>query len=1022
MAANKYFEYLKQQKESDYPDPCYSLVPDIVKMYAKVPPEELTVQDLTVLYMMTIYSDPGAMGRSQVYYKIKDVQESHLDKKDKDKIISRLEKHAAIEDDKHVGLFAIAKQVIGDEKTYPNNKDAAEFIGLCFDISRRNDEDLIIRLANHTLPRLQLPGVGMGIVSQILHCLNPRVFPVLNSPGVQNYAEHLGLKLSKKTGFETYLENIEIIRKYRDENFSFKNYRIIDTMGWEIEEWEKKQKAKSGAKSASTSRSKSGKKTGSTSGSKSESKTEPEETKSIAEDEKAENSDSKKNLQTSSTHQRIWFLGMHERDLLKTFRMNHMGIEFFLNTKTSIEKGDIIVYWLRVGTEGIAGWGEVQSVSNPIGTRIGNSKKGMSKGNFTISRTTYTDTFDSNFPVSTVSMMNDVLLDRYVIQTEIERLGYIKNLKKHKARFVTEDGVIQLYQFSDNKISSFSNFIREKTGINFPGSDPISRPAAQSQTVNPMADKPTSIDQLGRQPFAGAIADKLQIIWEDNRDSESDAPVMVHLHGPWGSGKSSMINFITENLKNREKPWQVVEFNAWQNQHIDPPWWSLYSEILHHGFGDSYRRWIKFSSYAHRLVSGKGPHIIAMIVLSLVVYVVLKEKNYYEAELKLNLPGLVQLVNHTFTFLGALFGLFLAFSKHLFHGSAKTVSQYIDEAHTPMSAIRKKFRDLMAKAKNPILVVIDDMDRCHTEYTVKLLEGIQTLFASKNVAYLVVADRRWLYSCYESVYDKFTDNIKEPGKQLGAHFLEKAFEFSFPVPGITDEMRKSYWQNLIGVLEEGGRLDLKEQESKIEKHKEAIRQKLQDVQNEEVIFQNTKEPQESEDDESSEERFYKAQARRAVQVEMLSKRKIQESIEHFLLQFWPLVEPNPRAMKRLLNAYTIQASLAVLAGLELEDQNQRKQLVLFTIVALRWPSLERELATKPQVAGTILEAAKKGDKIPTALEKKISLEEQEIQTLITDPEVQKVFSGQGVEVQLDARAVELFQSLQNEGKVESSVA
>lgn len=66
--------------------------------------------------------------------------------------------------------------------------------------------------------------------------------------------------------------------------------------------------------------------------------------------------------------------------------------------------------------------------------------------------------------------------------------------------------------------------------------------------------------------------------------------MLVHIHGPWGSGKSSFLNFLSEELhkpggNNYSSPWVIVKFNAWQHQRLGHPWWSLmdtvFKEALH---------------------------------------------------------------------------------------------------------------------------------------------------------------------------------------------------------------------------------------------------------------------------------------------------------------------------------------------------------------------------------------------------------------------------------------------------------
>ena len=59
----------------------------------------------------------------------------------------------------------------------------------------------------------------------------------------------------------------------------------------------------------------------------------------------------------------------------------------------------------------------------------------------------------------------------------------------------------------------------------------------------------------------------------------ADAAFILQLDGPWGSGKSSILNFLKADLEASKPAWRVVEFNAWRNQHRKPAWWPLIAEI-----------------------------------------------------------------------------------------------------------------------------------------------------------------------------------------------------------------------------------------------------------------------------------------------------------------------------------------------------------------------------------------------------------------------------------------------------------
>ncbi len=106
----------------------------------------------------------------------------------------------------------------------------SRFIKLCIQINRlsKNDEDGALDLAEKALSK-KIPNLGAASASEILHCLRPGTFPIINSnQGNEDPFVYLGIKLKNKSDLTNYVSNTRKIKAFRDENFSFKNYRVID--------------------------------------------------------------------------------------------------------------------------------------------------------------------------------------------------------------------------------------------------------------------------------------------------------------------------------------------------------------------------------------------------------------------------------------------------------------------------------------------------------------------------------------------------------------------------------------------------------------------------------------------------------------------------------------------------------------------------------------------------------------------------------------------------------------------------
>ncbi len=98
-------------------------------------------------------------------------------------------------------------------------------------------------------------------------------------------------------------------------------------------------------------------------------------------------------------------------------------------------------------------------------------------------------------------------------------------------------------------------------------------------------------------------------------------------------------------------------------------------------------------------------------------------------------------VNFKFTgiiaFIVAAFSFFGMIKTSLVPGSSQAPKEFMELSNDPMNRIKFHFSKLISKIKDPIIIFIDDLDRCGDNYTVEFLEGIQTLFRKVNVIYII---------------------------------------------------------------------------------------------------------------------------------------------------------------------------------------------------------------------------------------------------------------------------------------------
>ena len=237
----------------DKHDGSYELVQKTVEVYASMDSlNSIDYKDLDLIYYMAV----GSWKKHGISFdkKRNAINDSHLDgekKKELNEILSEVMVKAnnkyydnTDESEPSTGMFAASFQTIlgaaNDKNEYlsnPNNltlwnQQIREFIAMLIDISHMNDDEEIFERAESIFNK-GIRGLQAGTASQILHCLKPNTFPILNSVGRKGYST-LGVFLQKPLELKYYIVNCRNIKRFRDANFAIRNYRTFDRLFWEV--------------------------------------------------------------------------------------------------------------------------------------------------------------------------------------------------------------------------------------------------------------------------------------------------------------------------------------------------------------------------------------------------------------------------------------------------------------------------------------------------------------------------------------------------------------------------------------------------------------------------------------------------------------------------------------------------------------------------------------------------------------------------------------------------------------------
>ncbi len=522
-----------------------------------------------------------------------------------------------------------------------------------------------------------------------------------------------------------------------------------------------------------------------------------------------------------------------------------------------------------------------------------------------------------------------------------------------------------------------------------------------------LSDEPTADDRLGRELFAQTLVERMDDVMAfGGRDG-----FCVHLHAPWGAGKTSVLMQMMKIMRRRHREdgkWAVVEFNAWQYERMDPPWWP-FLESVKKGCMRSARRsfrpdrwlWLGILRVFWWVEAHFLPIALALAATLLAILLLwlasdaAKPEDGLLAQLASVLPVLGEDVLASVGTLFATFVATYALTQSMIFGSKAKADHFTSLTSDPMKRLKKMFRRTVEGAGMNVCIFVDDLDRCDVVNVVEFLQGLQTLFRHRNVAYVVAADRVWLRASYEKAYKDFNGLVGSAETPLGYLFLEKVFQISTAIPGM-GRHKNSY---VDGLLSRQAPADAAETPAPTawdgmswdERYifvLERLRQSplvnflLPDyVWRAEGLFRDYVYRRAVEKERTRIKEDYKGgitsaaanarlsradlsqAARDATILEMNSSKAATSASESLLMEFFDELPENPRVLKRIVNAFGMRRNFALL---DFNDQDPGKRslswetyervLARWTILEQRFPAATDLLRRDPSLTGRLGDA------------------------------------------------------------------
>ena len=259
----------------------------------------------------------------------------------------------------------------------------------------------------------------------------------------------------------------------------------------------------------------------------------------------------------------------------------------------------------------------------------------------------------------------------------------------------------------------------------------------QPKAIAVPVDDPFANDTLNRKEFIEVITHVMEAI---------DGPCVVGIDGPWGSGKTTFLQIWAQHLLNEGFP--VVSFNAWETDFSGDPFLALSDEMwqgLQRYKGGSFDAKIdEIMTKAKEVALRAVPGVIRVLTAGILDVAPILEKEVIQ--------GL---------------GSYAQERVSAYQGARQSVLDFRD-------VLDDTARELsLSQDGRPLIVMIDELDRCRPSYAAALLEVAKHIFVVDHIVFVLAVNRDQLEHSIRALYGDEFD---------GQGYLRRFFDIDLHLP------------------------------------------------------------------------------------------------------------------------------------------------------------------------------------------------------------------------------------------------
>ncbi len=235
-----------------------------------------------------------------------------------------------------------------------------------------------------------------------------------------------------------------------------------------------------------------------------------------------------------------------------------------------------------------------------------------------------------------------------------------------------------------------------------------------------------------------------------------ESPAVVAIDGAWGTGKTTFLNLWIQSLLDDSLP--VVQFNAWENDFSANAIVSITSELT------------------NQLRDYDAKFGIKDMLQKETIKIF---KETATASLKFATNGMLNIDS--------------IMNKHDIFSEVKDYKEQINKFRKNLGNFAESYKN----AKDyPLVIVIDELDRCRPMFAIDLLEVAKHFFSIRDVVFVLALNRRELSHSIASVYGENFDSFGYMERFIDVEFLlPPANRKQFLSSEMSDKCRKMYDTN-----------------------------------------------------------------------------------------------------------------------------------------------------------------------------------------------------------------------------------